>query len=188
MTSGRLYAVAGPSGAGKDTLMKEACRQRPDIVLARRVITRPSAAGGEDFEGVSEAEFTARLARDEFAFWWQAHGLRYGVPAAIDSDLSAGRTILFNASRRILRDAARRYPGLVVLYVTAPPDILVDRLARRGRESSEEITARLARVEDALPGHLPLRYINNDGSVAVGAERLLAALQPEGAQRCTGWS
>lgn len=179
MSDGRLFAVAGPSGAGKDTLMQEARRRRPDIVLARRVITRPSEAGGEDFEGVSEAEFADRLSRGDFALWWRAHGLQYGVPAAIDSDLSAGRTVLFNASRRILGDAARRYPGLVVLYVTAPPHLLADRLAGRGRESAEEIAARLARAEATLPKDLTLRRITNDGSIAAGTERLLAALQPE---------
>ncbi|MCC2112585.1 MAG: phosphonate metabolism protein/1,5-bisphosphokinase (PRPP-forming) PhnN, partial [Hyphomicrobiales bacterium] len=54
---GRLVLVVGPSGAGKDTLMAAIGRARPDLHIVRRVVTRPSEAGGEPFEGVTEAEF-----------------------------------------------------------------------------------------------------------------------------------
>ena len=40
----RLFAVVGPSGAGKDTLMAAAAH-RPGVALVRRVITRPAEAG-----------------------------------------------------------------------------------------------------------------------------------------------
>ena len=93
--TGRLFAVVGPSGAGKDTLMAAAAARVPALRLARRVITRPADAGGEDFDGVTEAAFQRRLAAGAFALHWQAHGLHYGIPAAIDQDLAAGRCVLF---------------------------------------------------------------------------------------------
>ena len=62
-----IFAIVGPSGAGKDTLLAGAMLARPDLRLVRRVITRPSDAGGEDFEGVTEAEFIQRQNRGEFA-------------------------------------------------------------------------------------------------------------------------
>ena len=54
-----IFAVVGPSGAGKDTLIAGALERRPDLRLARRVITRPTEAGGEDFEGVTPEAFAA---------------------------------------------------------------------------------------------------------------------------------
>ena len=57
-----IFAVVGPSGAGKDTLIAGALERRPDLRLARRVITRPTEAGGEDFEGVTPEAFAARMA------------------------------------------------------------------------------------------------------------------------------
>ena len=55
--AGRLFLVVGPSGAGKDTLLAGAVAADPRLHWARRVITRPETAGGEPFEGVTEAVF-----------------------------------------------------------------------------------------------------------------------------------
>lgn len=179
--AGRLFAVVGPSGAGKDTLMAAAQAARPDLVLVRRAITRPESAGGEPFEGVSEADFARRKAAGDFALDWQAHGLRYGIPASVRGDLSAGRTVLFNGSRAMLPAAAAAFPGLVVLHVTAAPEVLAARLATRGRETAEDIARRLARTVDPFPPGLAVVEIRNDGALESALAALLAALQPDSA-------
>ncbi|MDQ7263055.1 phosphonate metabolism protein/1,5-bisphosphokinase (PRPP-forming) PhnN [Paracoccus sp. PS-1] len=174
--SRRLVAVVGPSGAGKDTLMALACAARPDIRAARRVVTRPAEAGGEDFEPVTEAEFAARERAGAFALHWRAHGLGYGIPA----DALAGEgTLLINASRAVLAEAQARFPDLTVLLVTAPPEVLARRLAGRGRESGADQAARLARAGFPLPPGLAPRVVMNDGTPDQGLARFLAALQPE---------
>ncbi|MEM8754767.1 MAG: phosphonate metabolism protein/1,5-bisphosphokinase (PRPP-forming) PhnN [Pseudomonadota bacterium] len=171
--SGRIFAVVGPSGAGKDTLMAAAKAMRPDLVWARRAITRPEEAGGEPFEGVSEAEFGGRRAAGGFAVWWEAHGLLYGVPASIRDDLAEGRTVMFNGSRAALPEARAAFPDLVFVLVTAPQAALARRLAERGRETAEEIDRRLARA--ARPAPEGARIVVNDADVETGARRLLAA-------------
>lgn len=175
---GHAFAVVGPSGAGKDTLIEAARAARPDLIIIRRVITRPEALGGEDFEGVSDAEFDARRAAGAFALHWQAHGLRYGIPVQAAQAWAAGRDIMFNASRAALPQASARFAPLVVILVTAPVPVLAERLAARGRESRADIAARLSRAGFALPDGLELRRVQNDGTLAEGAARFLAALQP----------
>lgn len=170
-----LFAVVGPSGAGKDTLLAGALAARPDLVLVRRVITRPTEAGGEEFEGVSEAEFARRKAAGDFALDWQAHGLSYGVPAV---QIDPSRDVLFNGSRVALAEARARFPWLVVIVVTAPVAVLAARLAARGRETAEDIDRRLRRAEYAVPEGRDVRQVINDGTVAQGVARLLDALQP----------
>lgn len=180
--AGHAYAVVGPSGAGKDTLIAAARAARPDIDVVCRVITRPEALGGEAFEGVSEAEFDARRAAGAFALDWRAHGLRYGLPVSAAAAQAAGRDILFNASRAALPRAARVFAPLVVVLVTAPVPVLAGRLALRGRESRADIAARLERagfaLPEDLPGRVPVREVVNDGDMAQGVARFLAALQP----------
>ncbi|HMB13658.1 MAG TPA: phosphonate metabolism protein/1,5-bisphosphokinase (PRPP-forming) PhnN, partial [Roseovarius sp.] len=50
MTKGRLIAVVGPSGVGKDTLMRAMVAERPNLRRVRRVITRRADDGGEGHE------------------------------------------------------------------------------------------------------------------------------------------
>ncbi|MGC9369593.1 MAG: phosphonate metabolism protein/1,5-bisphosphokinase (PRPP-forming) PhnN [Paracoccaceae bacterium] len=177
--AGRLFAVVGPSGAGKDTLMAAAWARRPELFLVRRVITRPAEAGGEDFDGVTEAEFLTMREAGAFSLWWQAHGLYYGIPASIDAALAEGRDVLFNGSRAVLAEAAARYPQMVVLLVTASPEVLAERLAARGRESAGDIAARLKRAGFAVPGGLDVREIRNDGALEDAVGAMLNLLQPE---------
>lgn len=176
--AGRFFAVVGPSGAGKDTLMAEVKRARPEVVLARRVITRPAEAGGEPFEGVSAAEFESLAAIGAFLLSWDAHGLRYGVPARIEDDLSSGRDVLANLSRRALPEALARRPDMIILNITATPDILAKRLHARGREAAADRARRLARSVP-LPVGARIVTIDNSGPLADAVAAILAALDAE---------
>jgi ribose 1,5-bisphosphokinase len=172
-----LIAVVGPSGAGKDTLMagaRAALAQDTRFRFVRRAITRPAEAGGEDHEALSEADFVARRAAGSFALSWEAHGLRYGIPRDIEEDIAARRVVIANLSRAVLPEASARY-RLRVLNITAPMEVLAARLAARGRETTADIAARLAR-EVALPDGLDVERVMNDADVAEGVARVLAAL------------
>mgnify|MGYP000863169288 CR=1 FL=1 len=171
-----IFAIVGPSGAGKDTLIAGALAARPDLRRVRRVITRPEVAGDEPFEGVSVAEFAARKAGGEFALDWQAHGLCYGIPRAA---VGGPGDVIFNGSRAALGPALRVFPGLRVVLVTAPPEVLAARLAARGREAAGDILARLDRAGFVLPPMISPRVVMNDASLEEGVARLLTVLQPD---------
>jgi len=147
---GRLILVVGPSGAGKDTLLglaKAACVDESNIVFPRRVITREASAS-EDNEEVSVGTFEAALARDEYAKHWEAHGHRYALSRAIDDDIRAGRTVVANVSRTVILAMRRAYANVTVVSITAPPNVLAERLAMRGRSSDGKIEHRLHRMVD----------------------------------------
>ena len=167
---GVLVLVVGPSGAGKDTLL-QAARQTladdPRFRFVRRVITRPADAGGEAHEAVTEAEFATR----DFALQWQAHGLRYGIPA---DAIAGGVVAVANVSRTVIADAVLNF-RVRVIEVTAPPDILMERLASRGREAAADIATRLARSV-TVPDHVSVETVLNDGVLEDALARFLAAL------------
>ncbi len=149
--NGTLVPIAGPSGAGKDTLIRLAqqrLRGEPRFVFVRRVITRPRDAGAEDHEPASVAEFARRQEEGTFALSWEAHGLCYGVPRTIDRDLAEGRIVIVNVSRAIIPEAVHRYPNSRVVIITAPVEMLAARLAERGREPMSQHQARLGHVPD----------------------------------------
>ncbi|KAA2211474.1 phosphonate metabolism protein/1,5-bisphosphokinase (PRPP-forming) PhnN [Teichococcus oryzae] len=179
--AGRLVAVVGPSGAGKDTLLSAARRNLAKdarFVFARRLITRPAEAavhdGAEDHEPVSEEAFEALRRSGGLALHWQAHGLHYGIPASVEAALSEGCVVVANLSRTVLATTPARY-RLRVLQVTASPALLMERLRQRGREDADSIALRLQR-QAVLPQGLDVRVINNDSTPEQGAAALVDAL------------
>ena len=173
-----LVLVVGPSGAGKDTLInaaKAALADNPNFVFPKRVVTREAMKELEDHDSVTEAEFATAEAAGGFALSWRAHGLRYGLPARLNDDLEAGRTVVFNSSRAMVGLATQKFPGTRVILVEATPEVRARRLAGRGRESEAEIAERLAREVPAVPQGAV--RIDNSGDLAAGISGFLGALR-----------
>lgn len=173
--TGRLIAVVGPSGVGKDSLISGLCAARPGLVRVRRAITRP-ASGTEPFEPVTPEEFDRRRAAGAFALSWEAHGLGYGIPASARTAAVEGHQVIANLSRAVLARAGEVFPALVVLSVTAPADILAQRLAARGREDAADIAARLARSVPIPGAGVPVIELDNGGPLAETIATALSAL------------
>lgn len=150
-----LYYVAGPSGAGKDTVMSWARERLPfamPVVFAHRYITRPADSGGENHIALSESEFELRLARGLFSMHWQSHGLRYGIGIEVLDWLSSDVSVVVSGSREYLSRARETFPDLVYVHVTAPPEVLRERLRARGREQDAEVEARIERSTSVAAG------------------------------------
>jgi phosphonate metabolism protein PhnN/1,5-bisphosphokinase (PRPP-forming) len=168
-------ALAGPSGAGKDSLLD---RVREDLAgdarfhFARRTITRSAQAGGEAHEAVSSEDFQTLVEADAFVLTWQAHGLRYGIRRV---EAPEDKLVVISVSRAVLHEASRTR-RLQVVEVTAPRELLAERLTRRGRETADQIAARLDR-EMGLPKGLDIVTIRNDSSIEEGAARLRHVLE-----------
>jgi ribose 1,5-bisphosphokinase len=178
---GRLVLVVGPSGAGKDTLLRlaqTACIDDPDIVFPRRIVTRASSAD-EDNIAVNEDEF--RRARDhgDFAVHWEAHGHAYALPTEINDDIRAGRAVVVNVSRTVIAALRRAYANVVVVAITAPPDVLAQRLAARARHSDGNITDRLARSVDDASANSDVTILNA-GSADYHGRQLVRVIRNEG--------
>ncbi|OAN73519.1 phosphonate metabolism protein/1,5-bisphosphokinase (PRPP-forming) PhnN [Sulfitobacter sp. EhC04] len=178
MSIGRFIAVVGPSGVGKDSVMAGMVAQAPSLVAVRRVITRSADAGGEDFDAVSDAEFARRVAQEAFVLQWQAHGLRYGIPAGVVDEMARGQDVLANLSRSVLPMAQALFERFEVLSLTATPEVLEARLRARQRENAAQIETRLARADFALPAGISATRIDNSGALPDTVARALAALYP----------
>jgi ribose 1,5-bisphosphokinase len=172
--TGALVAVVGPSGVGKDSVIAGLVAARPDLIWVRRAITRPPS-GTEPFESLTRDAFAAREAAGGFCLAWEAHGLRYGIPAEALDAARGGAILLANLSRHHLARARAIFPALRVLSLTARPEILAARLAERGRETAADIAARLAR-RAPLPGGLHVVEVANDGPLEETVAQALAVL------------
>lgn len=172
---GRLVLVVGPSGAGKDTvitLARQRCEGDPDILFPRRVVTR-AASAFEDHDTLTPEAFEQQLAEGAFALHWRAHGLSYALPRAMDDDLRAGRTVVFNVSRTVIEATREHYAGVAVVLITAPPEMLAARLAGRDRASDGSVADRLARNAIVARQLSPDVTIDNVGPPEFAAKTLV---------------
>lgn len=171
-----LFAIVGPSGAGKDTLLDYVASKNPRIHVARRVITRPRDAGGENHEAATLEQFRIRKENGEFFIHWEAHGLHYGIPNS-ELENSDADAIIFNCSRKALNTIIAHTPELTVIAITAKPEVLAARLAARGRETLDDIRTRLSR---SAPISLPIGtrqiIIENNDDIEAAAALLMAVL------------
>ncbi len=177
---GTFVAVVGPSGVGKDTLLDYARERMAPYdaggpLFVRRAITRP-AGRGESHEPVSEAEFTRAEAAGRYSLRWRAHGLGYGLPAAVNDAVGAGRVVVANVSRAVLGTLAESFADLRVVRISVSPAVQAERLLARGREDNAAIAARIERTDPAPSAPVDLEIVN-DGTVAEAGELLVAFLR-----------
>jgi ribose 1,5-bisphosphokinase len=175
---GTFIAVVGPSGVGKDSVIryaKDRLADRPDILFVQRVVTRESDPNSEVHDSLSDEDFTAAQARGEFALSWCAHGHSYGLPAEVNTAIAEGRTVVANVSRQVLGELEARYADLRCISITATHDVLAGRLLARGREDEDAITARLARPPIPL-GSSNIETLDNSGALDIAGEAFIATI------------
>ena len=178
---GRLLLVVGPSGAGKDTLLRlaqAACADDHDIVFPRRVVTRASSSD-EDNIALSPDEFARARDHGDFAVHWDAHGHSYALPLEINDDIRAGRAVVANVSRTVIAALRQAYANVVVVAITAPPEVLAQRLAARARSTDGNVANRLARSVDDASANADITILNA-GSADYHGRQLVRVIRNEG--------
>lgn len=178
--TGGFVLVVGPSGAGKDTVMRLAQQALADDATFRfpaRVVTR-AADAHEANTPLSLAAFEAAEAAGDFALAWRAHGNAYALPKSSLDAARQGAVVICNISRASVAEARDRLPVLAVVEITASPDVLAQRIAARGRPGDQGagLESRLAR-SSALPDVAADVRIVNDDAPALAAQALLRALR-----------
>ncbi len=179
-SGGCLVLVVGPSGAGKDTLIRRAeaaLRGDARYRFLRRYITRPAGDPHEDHIALTAKEFRARRQAGDFALAWRAHGLDYALPGTVRSLVAEGRIVIANASRSVVVEARSRFARVGVIHVTASGETLASRLGERGRESPEDHARRLARPAPPPAGGPDVRTLVNDGPLEPAVEAFVEMLR-----------
>lgn len=188
---GLFVAVVGPSGAGKDTLLRLAQAELAGdsrFRFVRRAVTR-APNPHEDHATLDGPGFEAAERSGAFALAWAAHGLRYGVPREAVHDVADGRIAVCNLSRAAVAEARRVFGRAACVLVTAPPETLAARIAARGRDAEVESRAPGARDGRSAPRRseeadtgvesdfAPDLVILNDATPEGGGAKLAAALR-----------
>lgn len=148
MSKGKLIIFSGPSGSGKDTLLKELFARHPEIKLSISSITRPMRVGeveGEKYHFISREEFEERLSRDEFLEHNVYVDNYYGTPKKPVLDaIENGDDIILEIDVNGAAVVREKMKDAISIFVM-PPSYreLARRLVGRGTDSDEVIAQRM---------------------------------------------
>ena len=101
--NGQLIVVVGPSGSGKDTLLKKVIKKIPNSILVKRYITRKKDIKNEDFRGIRiiakgfPSEYFVHIRTKFLLLPWQYYKGKFEV-----SEQWQKYEILFNYYKKIL--------------------------------------------------------------------------------------
>ena len=148
MNKGRVFIISGPSGSGKDTLMKKVFEKAPDILFSISSITRPMRVGeveGEKYNFISRERFEEMIANDELLEHNVFVGNYYGTPKApVLNAVNDGKNMLIEVDVNGAYQILERIPDAVSIFIMPPSlEILKARLTGRGTDEQSVIDKRL---------------------------------------------
>jgi len=180
-----IFLLAGPSGVGKNTLIKFLLDRVDNIYQLPSVTTRPRRPNEEEnihHQFVSEEDFIRYLSDDKFIEWKVAYGYYYGtlkmtIVAALNSDHDHIADIDIWGSIKIKEKHPR---NVVIVFVkTSTLAILEQRLHRRGMLTDQQIADRLATAQHELALVEQSDYIVSNNNLKNAVTRLARIVEIE---------
>ena len=175
-TSGSVFVVAAPSGAGKTSLVKHLLTLRPHIELSVSYTTRAPRHGernGVDYNFVDIPAFEKKIASGDLLEWAQVHGNYYGTSASwVEGKTRLGIDIVLEIDWQGTRQVVQRFEDLISIFILPPSiEALHERLKTRGQDDEATIRRRLLAAADEISHVNEYQYviINQDFSDAASS-------------------
>ncbi len=174
MSKGNIYIISGPSGSGKDTILKEVLKIKSDVFFSISHITRAMRTGeveGEKYHFISREEFEQQLANNMFLEYNEYSGNYYGTPKApIEQHLAAGDDVLIECDVNGADALRKLLSGALSVFIMPPSfEVLKIRLVGRGTETAEQVEKRMKEALNEIrrADEYDFIVVNDDLSLAV---------------------
>ena len=173
-STGTLYIVSAPSGAGKTSLVKALLDAQPQVRVSVSHTTRPMRPGevdGVNYHFVSREEFHERLQHNEFLEHAEVFGNLYGTSQRwLEQTLNEGFDLILEIDWQGAQQVRRLMPEAKSIFILPPTqEALRQRLTNRGQDSDEVIEKRMREAVSEMTHFVEYDYlvINDDFSHAL---------------------
>ena len=179
-----VFIVSAPSGSGKSTLVNELFKMVQGLEFSISYTTRPargSEQDGKEYFFVSEAEFEAMIAADEFLEYARVFGNYYGTSRRFLRECEArGHDLLLDIDVQGAAQIKSKLPEAVSIFILPPGrEQLEWRLRSRGLDPEEVIRRRLDTARREIENYSKYDYILVNNVLEKSADELKAIVLAE---------
>ena len=184
MEGGLLIVVSGPSGVGKGTVCRALLRKNPELKVSVSMTTRVPRRGeveGRSYFFSDRKTFLKLIEEDAFLEWAEIYGDYYGTPRRfLAQEVMQGKDIILEIDTQGARQVRKALDGGVFIFLV-PPSLaeLKLRITKRGTETPQAISKRLAFVMEEMNSLDIYDYVVLNDSVEQAARRINAIITAE---------
>ena len=154
-TTGNLFTVSAPSGAGKTSLVRALVDRNRDLHVSVSHTTRaqrPGEENGLNYHFVDRSTFEASAANGEFFEWAEVFGNLYGTARTeVTARLEQGMDIVLEIDWQGAEQVKAAVPTSCSIFIVPPSlDTLRERLRDRGQDDNKTIENRMAEAKSEL--------------------------------------
>ena len=193
MNKGALIIISGPSGSGKDTVLKELFKIMPELKFSISSVSRPIRSNeipGEKYNFISREQFEQMISDDKLLEYNVYLGNYYGTPREpVEKAISACEEIVLEVDVNGAENVRKKCKDSYSIFIMPPSiDVLKNRLTGRGTESEDVINKRVEQAVSEIEMASTYDYIVindnlfdavNDIVCIIKSERLKANRNPK---------
>ena len=185
MSKGSVVIISGPSGSGKDTILRLLLNNNPEIKFSISSTTRPMREEDKvtkKYDFLSVAEFEAMIENDQLLEYNCYVGNYYGTPRKpVEDAVNNGKDMIIEVDVNGAANIRKKMPEAVSVFIMPPSfEELERRLLGRGTDSKEVVAARLETALREIKRAPEYDYIVVNGDIDTAVNDVLAIIKADG--------
>ena len=182
MTRGLLIVISGPSGVGKDTLIKRLLELDSNLVYSVSGTTRPPRPGerpDENYTFLSREEFLRRINAGAFLEHATYNGHLYGTfRDRVEKARAGGRDVVLKIDVQGGEQVRKLVPDALFIFVMAPSEAELERRqVQRGGDTAQDMAARRKIAERELTYAAQYDHVVTNDDVERAVEEILELIR-----------